>query len=44
MVSVGICDDEMVLLGKLNQFVQACYARNQIFARVETFLNGQQLL
>ena len=44
MVRVGICDDETVLLEKLNQFVQACYAGNQIFARVDTFANGQQLL
>lgn len=44
MVRVGICDDEMMLLEKLNQFVQMCYARNQIFARVATFKNGQQLL
>lgn len=44
MLRVGICDDEMALLGELHQFVQACYARNQIFARVDTFLNGQQLL
>lgn len=44
MVRVGICDDEMVLLEKLNQFVQICYAQNQIFARVDTFKNGQQLL
>lgn len=44
MVRVGICDDEMMLLEKLNQFVQMCYARNQIFARVDTFKNGQQLL
>ncbi|MCI8968671.1 MAG: response regulator transcription factor [Lachnospiraceae bacterium] len=44
MISVGICDDEMVLLEKLNRFVQACYAQNQTFVRVGTFLNGQQLL
>lgn len=44
MVRVGICDDEMMLLEKLNQFVQMCYAQNQIFARVATFKNGQQLL
>lgn len=44
MVRVGICDDEEILLGKLNQFVQACYARNQIFARVDAFRSGQQLL
>lgn len=37
MVRIGICDDEMMLLEKLNQFVQMCYARNQIFARVATF-------
>lgn len=44
MVRVGICDDEGILLEKLNQFVQSCYAQNQIFARVDAFLNGQQLL
>lgn len=44
MIRVGICDDEKVLLEELNQFVQACYARNQIFAQIDTFMNGQQLL
>lgn len=44
MVRVAICDDDGILLEKLNQFVQTCYAQNRIFARVDTFLNGQQLL
>ena len=44
MVRVGICDDDEILLEKLHQFVQTCYAQNQIFVRVDTFLNGQQLL
>lgn len=44
MVRVAICDDDGILLEKLSQFVQECYAKNQIFVRVDTFLNGQQLL
>lgn len=44
MVKVGLCDDEPVLLEKLNKFVLNCYAENQIFAKVQAFEKGQSLL
>lgn len=44
MIRVGLCDDEPVLLAKLNKFVSGCYAENQIFAKVCPFENGQALL
>ena len=44
MVRVGLCDDEPVLLGKLNGFVADCYAKNQIFAKVSVFGKAQALL
>lgn len=44
MIKVGLCDDEPVLLEKLNRFVLDCYGKNQVFAKVQTFEKGQSLL
>lgn len=44
MIRVGLCDDDQILTEKLKLFVQDCYTRNQIFAKVECFGNGQELL
>ena len=44
MIRVGLCDDEPVLLQKLNQFVSDCYAGHQIFAQTQTFEKSQALL
>ena len=44
MIKVGLCDDEPVLLEKLNRFVLDCYGENQVFAKVQTFEKGQSLL
>lgn len=44
MIRVGLCDDEQVLLEKLNRFVADCYGANQIFARVQAFEKPQALL
>lgn len=44
MIRVGLCDDEPVLLEKLNRYVADCYAQNQIFARVSAFEKAQALL
>ena len=35
MIRVGLCDDDPVLLKKLNSFVSDCYAENQIFAKAQ---------
>ncbi len=44
MIRVGLCDDEPVLLEKLNQFVSDCYGKHQIFAQVRGFEKGRSLL
>lgn len=44
MIRVGLCDDDPVLLKKLNSFVSDCYAENQIFAKTQAFEKGQALL
>ena len=44
MIRVGLCDDDPVLLKKLNSFVSDCYAENQIFAKAQAFEKGQALL
>ena len=44
MIRVGLCDDEPVLLEKLNNFVSDCYAGHQVFVRTQSFENGQALL
>ncbi len=44
MIRVGLCDDDPVLLKKLNSFVLDCYAENQIFAKTQAFEKGQALL
>lgn len=37
MIRVGLCEDEQVLLNKLNRFVTECYTANRVFARVQPF-------
>lgn len=44
MIRVGLCDDEPVLLEKLNKFVVDRYAENQIFVKVSAFEKPQALL
>lgn len=44
MIRVGLCDDEPVLLEKLNRFVEDCYGASRIFARVWAFDRAQALL
>lgn len=44
MIRVGLCDDEQVLLDKLNRFVTKCYGENHIFARVQAFEKAGALL
>jgi len=44
MIRVGLCDDEPLLLEKLNRFVTDCYGANQIFARVSAFEKPKALL
>ena len=44
MIRVGLCDDEKPLLEKLNSFVTTYYGENRIFARVQAFEKGQNLL
>lgn len=44
MIRVGLCDDEKALLEKLGGFVEECYARDRIFARVDFFIGSRELL
>lgn len=44
MIRVGLCDDEQIMLDKLNRFVAECYRANHTFARVQAFEKPETLL
>ena len=44
MLQVGLCDDEPVLLDTLEEKVRRCFSENLIFAEIQAFTGGQNLL
>lgn len=44
MLQVGLCDDEPVLLETLEEKVRRCFSENLIFAEIQTFTAGRNLL
>lgn len=44
MLLVGICDDEQILLRKMEEYVRDCYQQNRIFATVQSFDKSSSLL
>lgn len=44
MIRIGLCEDDGALLEKLKGFVESCFAEERIFAQVEAFGQGRDLL
>ncbi len=44
MIQVGICDDEPAMLHNMEAFTHNCFSQNRIFATIQTFSSGLNLI